>query len=209
MDTPSVAPWLLFRLWAGIGAQSFGGGHATAALIRQTFVEQREWISEEEFARAQGICQPVPGMNLLAITILLGARFGGTAGIFLSLFGLLLPSVTLALIITAFFSQVRENASVQSALRNGVIPATVGIGLYSTFRNAVALLREGRQEGRSVFVLSLCLIAAAMVLAAATSLPVFALFAGAGVIGAAATLWRARPSAALPESTAPPSEEQP
>jgi chromate transporter len=192
-ETPGlVAPGRLFRLWLGIGAQSFGGGMATSALIRQIFVERLRWISDEEFALAQPLVQPVPGMNLLGLTILLGQRFGGTPGIFASLLGLLLPSVTMALLITAFFSRVRDNPAVQAALRNGIVPATVGIGLYSNYYSGGGLLRASGKEGRGAFIAYLLLLIASGVLAATTSLPVFLLLGGAGAAGIGINLWRSR-----------------
>jgi chromate transport protein ChrA len=189
-----VSPWRLFRLWVGIGAQSFGGGMATSALIRQTFVERLQWITDEEYALAQPLVQPVPGMNLLALTILLGQRFGGTPGIFASLLGLLLPSVTMALLITAFFSRVRDNPAVQAALRNGIVPATVGIGLYSNYHSGGGLLRASGKDGRAAFVAYLLLMIVSGVLAATTSLPVFLLLGGAGAAGIGINLWQSRHS---------------
>jgi chromate transporter len=194
-ETPLVPFGRLFRLWLSIGAQSFGGGMATSALIRQTFVERLQWISEEEYALAQPLVQPVPGMNLLALTILLGQRFGGTPGIFASLLGLLLPSVTLALLITASFARFRDYPAVKAALRNGVVPATVGIGLYSTYQSGAALLKASGRDGRSVFIAYLLVLLASIGLAAATRLPVFLLLGGAGAAGVGISLWRSRRAA--------------
>ena len=83
------------------GLQSFGGGNATFALIRQTFVERQRWIEAEEFNRLFALVQIAPGINLLALTILIGKRLLGGRGILLSLFGLLLPSVGMTTLLTA------------------------------------------------------------------------------------------------------------
>jgi chromate transporter len=190
--SPVVSPGRLFRLWASIGAQSFGGGMATSALIRQTFVERLQWISDEEFAREQTLCTPVPGMNLLALTILIGHRLDGMRGVYISLLGLLLPSVTLGILITAFFSHLRGTPNVQAALKNGVVPAAVGIGLYSVALNGVALLRASRREGTGAFLLDGVLMLGGIALTAWTHLPVFLLLLAAGAAGAGMSLLQTR-----------------
>jgi hypothetical protein len=98
----------------------------------------------------------------------------------------------MALLITAFFSRVRDNPAVQAALRNGIVPATVGIGLYSNYYSGRGLLRASGKEGRGAFIAYLLLMIASGVLAATTSLPVFLLLGGAGAAGIGINLWRSR-----------------
>src|SRR5262245_61942163 len=114
---PAIPLRALFLVWLGIGGQSFGGGQATLALIRQAVVEKHGWVSEEEFARDLTLCQSVPGMNLLALTNLIGSRLAGAPGVAVSLLGLLLPSVTLTIVITATIRHVQHHPAVQAALR--------------------------------------------------------------------------------------------
>ncbi|GAB4465049.1 MAG: hypothetical protein OHK0029_35440 [Armatimonadaceae bacterium] len=187
---PAPTPLRLFLLWLAIGLQSFGGGTATGALIRRTFVEQGKWIDEAEYARELSLCAVVPGMNLLSVTALIGNRLGGRTGVTVSFFGLLLPSVGMALLITAVFVHLRHNPAVQAALTYGIVPATVGMGLYTTGLNALALLRESREEGNAVLVFSVALIVAGVVLFGVFRLPVFGILVGGGVIGAVFDLVR-------------------
>jgi hypothetical protein len=100
--------------------------------------------------------------------------------------------VTLGILITAFFSHLRENPNVQAALKNGVVPAAVGIGLYSVAQNGVALLRAARREGTGVFLLNALLMLGGIVLSALTHLPVFLLLFAAGAVGAGTSLLRER-----------------
>src|SRR5438105_7826591 len=96
----SPSPRLFLRVWLGLGLQSFGGGAATLTLIRRAAVEQYGWLSEAEFTRAWALVQIAPGINLLALTILIGRRTLGAKGIALALLGLLLPSVTVTVLLT-------------------------------------------------------------------------------------------------------------
>lgn len=184
-NAPSLL--LLFRAWLSIGAQSFGGGQATQALIRRVIVEEQGWISEEEFVQNLTLGQMAPGMNLLAMTNLIGARLAGGRGVAVSLLGLLLPSVALTIVLTASLHSLQHLAPVRAALREGVVPATVGMGLYTGFQNARTLLR---QRGRWPLGAGLLLLGGSAAAAAAVHVPIALLLAGAGGIGALLGLLR-------------------
>src|SRR5579862_3418915 len=122
------SPLRFFSIWLSLGMQSFGGGVATFALIREAAVMRYSWVSEEEFTREWAMVLLVPGINLLALTILIGKRARGTTGIFLAMAGLLLPSVVMTALITAAYTHIRDVKQVQAALR-GAVPAIVALGL--------------------------------------------------------------------------------
>ncbi len=128
-----------FWAWLKLSVQSFGGGTATLALIRRAAVDEQQWVSSEEFGRFWGLVQLAPGINLLALTILLGRRAAGARGIGLALAGLLLPSVVLTVLLTAIYAQIQHFALVQSALR-GIVPAVAGLGLLTAWQIARPLL---------------------------------------------------------------------
>src|SRR5437660_3778048 len=119
-------PWRLLQVWAGIGLQSFGGGASTLLLIRQGFVEKRDWISASELQHFWNLCQFTPGINLLALTILIGRKLGGRRGMAVSLAGLLLPSAAVTCLLAASFRAAQHSPAVHAGLR-GVVPATAGV----------------------------------------------------------------------------------
>jgi len=180
----------VFTAFFAIGCQSFGGGTATGALIRRTAVEQKRWLSEEEYARTAALVQFSPGMNLLALTALLGRRLAGTAGVAAALLGLLLPSVAITIAFAALFRTLGKSDAVRSALQNGVVPATVGLGLYGTWKSGSALLKSARTQGGPADVtlsVALCVgSGAAMLWWLGGRAPVFAIL---GVSGAVGALW--------------------
>jgi chromate transporter len=180
---PSSA--LLLRVWLGLGLQSFGGGVATLALIRRAVVERYRWVSDEEFTRDWALCQVAPGINLLGITILLGRRLAGMRGVFLCLLGLLLPSVTLTVLLTALYAHIRDSDVVRAALR-AVIPASVGLGLLTAFDIARPTLSASGREGRGSLVFSLFLIvgSGAALLWGRGRISVVLLLAAAGALSA-------------------------
>jgi chromate transporter len=143
---PRPGTWQLFGIWARIGLQSFGGGASTTLLIQQTFIDKQRWLSMEEFLHLWNLCLLTPGINLLALTILLGKKLGGTRGIIASLAGLLLPSASITCLLAALFVQIEQDAAVQAALR-GIVPATGGVMLLVGLNFARPLMRKAAKDG--------------------------------------------------------------
>lgn len=168
-------PLHLLRVWLTLSVQSFGGGAATLALIRRAAVDEQKWVTETEFGRLWGLVQLAPGINLLALTVLLGRRAGGVRGIALSLTGLLLPSVALTILLSAAYVPVQHFRIVQSALR-GIVPVVAGLGLLTAWQIARPLLVRPRR---------LLLLAASMAAAWLGSVPVLLILLTGGLLGAA------------------------
>ncbi len=138
--------WKLFRVWAGIGLQSFGGGASTTFLIQRTFIEKYNWMTMEEFTHFWSLSILAPGINLLGLTILTGRKLGGGWGIVASLAGLLLPSAAITCILVAIFKQIENIATVQMVLK-GIIPATGAIMAVVGLNFALPIIRKSYKEG--------------------------------------------------------------
>lgn len=108
---PRPSTWQLFRIWAGVGLQSFGGGASTTFLIQRAFIEKHRWLSIEEFMHLWSLCLLTPGINLVALTVLIGKKLGGTRGIVASLAGMLLPSAAITCLLAAIFKQIEHVAA--------------------------------------------------------------------------------------------------
>ncbi len=183
VQTPNPSIWRLFRLWAGIGLQSFGGGASTTFLIQRTFTEKYTWLTMEDITRFWSLCILTPGINLVALTVLIGKKLGGTWGIVASLAGLLLPSATITCLLTALFTQIEHVAAVQAVLR-GVIPATGAIMLLVGVNFALPIFRRSYKEGALYFAGSIVVIIACFLAVVLLKLPVIALIVGVVLLGA-------------------------
>lgn len=186
----SPSRWRLFWVWLVLGSQSFGGGTATLFMIRRAAVEQERWLSDEEFTRDWSLCFIAPGINLLAMTVLLGHRVAGRAGSLIALAGLLLPSVALTVVMAALYRRLQNVGAVQAALE-GIIPATVGLGLILAVGMIRPLLATSRREGAASLATSLALLAGSMAATLLWEPPVALLLCGAGVLGGLAAWGRA------------------
>ena len=174
----------MFRVWLLIGAQSFGGGAATSYLIQQTFVDRLHLFEPVEYAELSAMVQLVPGMNLLALTTLIGWRLGKTAGLLVSLAGLLLPSVSISLAMSAAYLGVQSLSVTQAALR-GVVPAMAGVSVATLWRTVLPVVAARRREGAAGLGLSVLVLLGCGVIAFLDPvLPVFVLYAlGGGALG--------------------------
>src|SRR5258707_13712918 len=105
---PTPTLWKLFRIWAGIGLQSFGGGASTTLFIPRAFIDKYNWMTMEEFTHFWSLCILAPGINLLGLTILVGRKLGGGWGIVVSLIGLRLPSAAIPCIPVPTFKQIEH-----------------------------------------------------------------------------------------------------
>jgi chromate transporter len=190
-DGPRPSVGQILRVWLGLGLQSFGGGTATLYLIQRAIVEERRWITAEDFARSWGVCQIAPGINLVAMTILIGWRLRRSTGVALAMFGLLFPSVTITILMTALYHHFREMEAVRAALQ-GIVPGTIGLGLLLAWRTARPLLKESRRESRSSLGLSLVLVAASAGLVSLTPLPVVVVLWSTGLVCGLAAWRRAK-----------------
>ena len=187
---PSI--WRLFRIWSGIGLQSFGGGASTLFLIQREFVEKHSWVGPEEILRYWNLCLFTPGINLIALTVLIGRKLGGPRGIAVSLAGMLLPSATITCLLAVGFQIVQHTPAIQAILR-GVVPATAGVMLLVGVGFAEPLLKRVRKEGVLRAIISLLVVVFCFVALVVLKLSVIVVLPLAAVVGAICfTDWRKR-----------------
>jgi chromate transporter len=191
-QNPPPSLWRVFKLWVLIGGQSFGGGVATLALIRQTAVVNEGWLTDEQYISDWALCQITPGINLLAIAILIGRRTNGFRGAIVAMFGLLGPSAALTIAMTAIYRDFQSSPITQRIL-SGLIPATIGLGLVTSYGMGKPLLENGTKKG--LILASICvllLIASGVVMLLKNAPTVIEILVGAGLILGLAYLLHAR-----------------
>ena len=128
-------PLGMFNAFYRSGALVFGGGHVVLPLLSES-VAAPGWIDQASFLAGYGAAQAVPG-PLFTFAAYLGAAMsrpvGGTAGAALALVAIFLPGMLLQLGILPFWSALRGQRTIQSAMR-GINAAVVGVlvaALYS------------------------------------------------------------------------------
>ncbi len=182
LQDPRPGKWLLFRIWVGIGLQSFGGGASTQFLIQHAFIDKHRWMTMEEYTHLWNLCVLTPGINLVALTVLIGKKLGGAWGIGIALAGLLLPSAIITCLLTAGFKTVENQPAVEAVLR-GVVPATGGIMLLVGLNFALPIIRRGYKEGVLYLLASAVLMIACALAVILLKLSVIIVILGAIILG--------------------------
>ena len=153
-DLPVAPPKDLRELFLGflsIGARSFGGVMPWA---HRVMVEERRWLSAEDFTSIIGLCQFLPGPNVGNASIVLGKRWFGLKGsvvAFLGFFGL--PFIWV-LALAALYADVGSNPVVKRVV---VGVAAAGAGLF--IGTAIKLARPIARKPAALVVVAGCFIA--------------------------------------------------
>lgn len=96
------------RLFAStfyLSAFTFGGGYVIIPLMKKKFVDDLQWIEEEEMLNLTAIAQSSPGAVAVNAAILLGYRVAGISGALVTILGTILPPfITLSIISTLHFA---------------------------------------------------------------------------------------------------------
>lgn len=79
MDTkPTLSD--LVRVFLRIGLLSFGGPAGQIALMHRELVEDRSWVSEEDYLHALNFCHLLPGLEAQQLATWIGWRLHGWRG---------------------------------------------------------------------------------------------------------------------------------
>lgn len=116
----------LFGTFSRIGAFTIGGGYVMIPLIHKEVVEKHKWVSDEEFLDILTISQSAPGILAINISIFLGYRVKGVKGSIAAAIGTALPSFLMILAIAMFFTQFKDNETVEKIFK-GLRPAVVAL----------------------------------------------------------------------------------
>ena len=154
---PEVSPSLgaLFIGFAKVGLSGFGG---VLPFARRMLVDDRRWLSAAEFNSLLGLCQFLPGPNVVNLSVCLGARFHGAVGALAATLGLIGPPFLVVLGLALAYDAWGQLEVVQRMLR-GV--AAVGAGLL--FATALKMARNV-PERRVYLPFSLLILLAVVVL---------------------------------------------
>lgn len=128
----------LFWGFSRIALSGFGGVMSWA---RRAMVEEHGWLSSEEFTTLFGLCQFMPGPNIVNMSVCVGARFQGASGAIVSLLGLLSAPFLLIIGLGALYDRFGEMPAIQSML-SGIAAVTAGLILAMGLRMAADLLKR-------------------------------------------------------------------
>jgi chromate transporter len=186
-DAPRPQPKSLTDLFVSftlLALQGFGG---VLAVVQRELVENKRWLTREEFIEDWAVAQIMPGPNVVNISLMIGARYFGWRGALAALAGMLTLPLVIVLLLAIVHARFADHAGVAGALRGmaavaaGLIAAT-GLKLMSALQ-------------KNVLGLPLCaaLGAACFVMIAVMRWPLAWVLPGLGVIAWAAAFKKLKP----------------
>jgi len=128
----------LFLAFSGMAIMGFGG---VLPWARRMLVEQRRWMTPEDFAEALSLCQFLPGGNVINLGILVGRRFAGVAGAVAAVAGMMAAPIVIVLGLGALYLRYGQTPEVHGAL-DGVTAAAAGLILAMAGKMAAPLIRR-------------------------------------------------------------------
>src|SRR5208282_4851783 len=134
---PRPSLWELFITFATIALSGFGG---VLAWSRRMMVEERRWLTHEQFNEAYALCAFLPGPNIINFSVIFGSRFRGPLGSLIALTGLLGPPMVLITIIGALYAHYGDLPALRHML-TGVAAAAAGLMMATVAKMAGPLFR--------------------------------------------------------------------
>jgi chromate transporter len=132
----------LFVSFTLLALQGFGG---VLAVVQRELVENKRWMTKEEFIEEWAVAQIMPGPNVINLSITLGSRYFGLRGALVALAGMVTFPLLVVLALALVYAEFAANPQVAGALRgmgavaSGLITAT-GLKLSSALqRNVLGL----------------------------------------------------------------------
>ncbi|WP_293856009.1 chromate transporter [uncultured Alsobacter sp.] len=132
-EAPGVAS--LFTSFLMLGLTGFGG---VLPMARHMVVEKRRWLTGAEFSDLLGLCQFLPGGNVINVAVAIGMRFRGPAGAAAALIGLIAAPTAIAIALGSVYARYGEDPAVQHAFA-GLASAAAGLIVATAAKIALPL----------------------------------------------------------------------
>jgi chromate transporter len=183
IDTVPVGLWQFYAYFLRLGTTGFGGPIALAGFMQRDLVDERRWISRQDYLDGLALAQLAPGPLAAQLAMYLGYIRAGTLGATIVSVCFVLPSFLMVWAISVAYVRLGGLPWMQ-ALFYGIGAAVIGIIARSAYKLTHLTL------GRSVILWG---IFALMALTTAwAEREIVWLFVLAGVLTATLAHWRTR-----------------
>lgn len=128
--------WQLFITFLNIGAFTIGGGYAMLDMIERAIVKKHGWINHDEFWDSIAVVQTLPGVFAINCALYVGYKIAGGKGALVASLGAMLPSVIIMLLIAVFFTDYKDNSTIEKIFR-GIRPCVVALILSPSIKMCI------------------------------------------------------------------------
>jgi chromate transporter len=144
----------LFVFFSLLALQGFGG---IIAFIERGLVQQKKWMTREEFLDDWAVARTMPGPPAINMGIIVGARYFGAKGATVAVLGMFFVPTIIVLLLALLYSRFGDQPQVLGALRGmgavaaGMIIAT-GLKLTTALRTNTMGVRVCALVGATSFL---------------------------------------------------------
>lgn len=149
-------PWILWTLFKSmfvLSACTFGGGFVIVSLMKKKFVEELQWLDEDEMLDVTAITQSAPGPLPVNASVIVGYRMAGILGSLSAVFGTILPPMIILSVISLFYDQFRTNKYIAVALQ------VMRAGVAAVIFDVVINLAKNVCKTRRILYIAMMIIA--------------------------------------------------
>lgn len=125
----------LFLAFFKITIMGFGG---TLPWTRRMFVEEKRWMTAEEFNDVYALCQFLPGPNIVSLTAVFGSRMRGWSGALAAWFGFMTLPFLLMVTVGALYARYGDVDALRRIL-TGLAAGAAGLLIATAAKMVVPL----------------------------------------------------------------------
>lgn len=127
-----------------LSAFTFGGGYVIVTLMKKKFVDECQWIEEDEMLDLVAIAQSSPGAIAVNGAIVVGYKLAGLMGAVIAIVGTVIPPFLIISLISVFYAAFRDNIFIAQLLEG------MQAGVAAVIAAVVFEMGEGVVRGKNV-----------------------------------------------------------
>lgn len=140
----------LFVSFAVVALSGFGGALPWA---RRMIVEQKCWMTTQEFNETFALSQFLPGPNLVNFSVVFGSRFGGVTGAAVAFGGLMGPPLVIVTMLAVLYANYGD-LEVLSRILAGIATTAAGLLIAVVAKMAAPLFTKRWNSGPLIAILA-------------------------------------------------------
>lgn len=122
-----------FRFWVKLGFINFGGPAGQIAIMHRELVEEKKWVSEQQYLRTLNFCMLLPGPEAQQVATYLGWRLHGMLGGIVAGAFFVIPSI-FVLLLLSWLAAAHSDVTAVRGLLYGVQPVIIAVVVEAVLR---------------------------------------------------------------------------
>ncbi len=132
-QTKPVGFWEAFWFWVKLGFINFGGPAGQIAIMHRELVDNKRWVTEQQYLRTLNFCMLLPGPEAQQVATYIGWRLHGTLGGIVAGAFFVIPSI-FVLLLLSYLAVAHSDVPAINGLLYGVQPVVIAIVVEAVIR---------------------------------------------------------------------------